>query len=115
MGAYISLKQNIDFRRLYRRGKSVVTPSLVVYAAKNREKINRLGITAGKKIGGAVQRNRAKRRIRALFYNWEKVTDFGDKTYDFVVVARARAVDSEAVKLKRDFQNAIEKAISQIN
>lgn len=115
MGTYISLKQNVDFRRLYRRGKTVVTPSLVIYGMKNRENINRLGITAGKKVGGAVQRNRAKRRIRALFCNWLKETEFRNKSYDFVIVARARAVDVEPNKIKRDFENAIQKVLSQIS
>ena len=63
----VSLDQNGQFQRLYRRGKSVVTPTMVVYALPNRMGRIRLGITAGKKVGGAVLRNRAKRRIRELF------------------------------------------------
>ena len=60
----VTLKQNRDFRRLYSRGKSAVTPSMVVYCRKNGLDHNRLGFTVSTKLGGAVVRNRARRRLR---------------------------------------------------
>ena len=39
------IKQNYEFRRLYRRGQSAATPFLVVYAMKTRRKVNRIGLT----------------------------------------------------------------------
>ena len=60
-----SLTRNSDFRRAYTKGKSVVTPLVVVYLTRNRVKARRVGITTSKKIGNAVQRNRARRIIRA--------------------------------------------------
>lgn len=81
------LKQNYDFRRLYRRGKSYVTPFFVLYAAKGRREKTRLGITVSKKLGGAVQRNRAKRVITAAFR--ECLSEIAPG-YDFVIVARTR-------------------------
>ena len=59
-----TLNKNRDFNRLYSRGKSYVTSSLVLYVLKNRQKKVRIGITTSKKIGNAVQRNRARRVIR---------------------------------------------------
>lgn len=102
----ISLTQNSQFLRLYRRGKSVVTPTMVVYAAKNRTGERRLGITAGKKVGGAVQRNRAKRRIRELYR-----TVFAQLVpgYDLCIVARTFAVRAPHEKLVRDFGTALDK------
>ena len=65
------LNDNRDFLRLYKRGRCAACPLLVVYARRggfaNRR---RVGITATKKVGGAVQRNRAKRLIRAA---WREV------------------------------------------
>ena len=58
------IKQNYEFRRLYRRGKSVATPFLVLYALKNRRRINRIGLTVSPKLGGAVVRNRIRRLLR---------------------------------------------------
>ena len=66
-----TLNKNRDFNRLYSRGKSYVTSSLVLYVLKNRQKKVRIGITTSKKIGNAVQRNRARR-------------------YDIVLVARKK-------------------------
>ena len=86
----ISLKQNSQFRRLYHRGKSCVTRTMVMYIAKNRFGENRLGITAGKKVGGAVQRNRAKRVITAAFRECLPGIEPG---YDFVIVARTRILE----------------------
>ena len=57
MDVIVSLKENRDFRRLYTRGKSFVSPSLVTYVMKNRRSGGiRVGITTSKKIGNAVTR-----------------------------------------------------------
>jgi ribonuclease P protein component len=63
----ISLNENHVFRRLYRSGKSAVSSCAAVYVKKNRLGANRLGITVSKKLGGAVQRNRAKRVVREAY------------------------------------------------
>ncbi|MCI5892776.1 MAG: ribonuclease P protein component [Clostridiales bacterium] len=114
MSEFVSLKKNVDFRRLYRRGKTCVTPCVVAYVLPNREKTQRLGITAGKKVGGAVSRNRAKRRIRALFNEFLKTEDLGGRSFDFVIVARARSVDCGYDKLKNDFFRALNESLKQI-
>ena len=88
-GAYDALNLNKDFLRLYRRGKSCAKPALVVYAMKNRGGICRVGITTSKKIGGAVQRNRARRVIRAAFQDVLRTQTLSG-TWDFVFVARTK-------------------------
>lgn len=102
----ISLTRNGQFQRLYRKGTSNVTSTMVVYAAKNRLGLNRLGITAGKKVGGAVERNRAKRRIRELFRNALAELEQG---YDFCIVARTYTVEAPPEKLRRDFYASLKK------
>ena len=67
MEKIVTLKRNRDFSRLYNKGKSHVAPSVVVYVLKNRAHRVRLGITTSKKIGNAVERNRARRVIREAF------------------------------------------------
>ena len=83
----IVIKENHLFRRLYHRGKYQAHPLLVTYALKNRLPHNRYGITASKKIGGAVERNRAKRVILASFRELLPHISGG---YDFVFVARTK-------------------------
>lgn len=107
MNSVIKLKENRDFRRAYTRGKSFVAPCVVVYVNKNRYNNVRLGITAGKKIGNAVSRNRAKRVITAAFRYCLPNLKSG---YDFVIVARTRVLSSKstdvAVMLKKQLESA---------
>ncbi len=83
----ISLCRNNDFRRVYSRGKSYVSPVVVLYVLKNRQRVLRVGITTSKKIGNAVQRNRARRVIREAFRPLAPEVHTG---YDLVFVARGR-------------------------
>ena len=84
-----TLKTNSDFRRAYARGKSYTNPALVMYVRKNRAGSCRIGITASKKIGNAVQRNRARRVIREAF---RQVNLPLKGNYDVVFVARTKTV-----------------------
>lgn len=89
MNGIIKLKENYSFRRAYKKGKALVSPYFVIYAVKTRRGV-RLGITAGKKLGCAVKRNRAKRVITAAFRVCLPNIPSG---YDFVIVARTRILD----------------------
>ncbi len=91
MYSFEKLKQNSDFRRTYGRGTTFVNPAFVTYAFKNRRHSGiHIGITAGKKLGGAVQRNRAKRLITAAF---AEISEKVKPGYDLVFVARTRILD----------------------
>ncbi len=81
------IKNNCDFRRIYGKGKSFQGPALVSYVMKNRAGICRVGITTSKKIGNAVERNRARRVIRAAY---SMIEDKVCGSYDFVFVARSK-------------------------
>ena len=105
MGVIISLNHDEQFQKLYKKGKSIVSPVLIVYVRRNGKNINRLGITASKKIGGAVVRNRAKRRIRELY----RTNLLRLKTgYDFVVVARSKTATAPYDALLSAFLSAAE-------
>lgn len=82
-----TLKENRDFRRVYRCGKSKAGPVLVTYALKSRMHQSRVGITSAKKIGNAVHRNRARRVIREAFCEFEGSLC---ANYDIVFVARTK-------------------------
>ena len=80
------MNRNADFQRLYRTGAFCSLGSALLYVRPNRLPYNRLGITAGKKIGNAVHRNRAKRLIRLAYRECEINMPVG---IDIVIVARA--------------------------
>ena len=63
----VTLKENYQFRRLYQKGASAVGGGMVLYCRKNNLGHNRLGVTVSVKIGHAVVRNRARRRLREVY------------------------------------------------
>ncbi len=93
MRAYTKLKQNWEFHRAYNRGISLVLPECVLYVVKGKKNALRLGITAGKKIGTAVSRNRAKRVITAAFDECAPHIPTG---HDCVIVARTRILSTKS-------------------
>ena len=112
MREYASLNLNKDFRRAYYRGKSFVSSAIVVYLVKNRENKCRVGITTGKKIGCAVERNRARRRIRAAFdelYKSERVKD-GLRGFDVVIVARHKATFLKSTEIYKQMCDILGKS-----
>ncbi|MGB7875222.1 MAG: ribonuclease P protein component [Anaerolineales bacterium] len=58
------LTQSTDFKRVRRTGKSYAHPFVVLVVQTSEVPRVRVGVTAGRSVGGAVQRNRAKRLIR---------------------------------------------------
>ena len=105
MDPAVTVKENYEFRRIYRKGKSAVSPQLVIYCQRNRRGHSRLGVSVSTKLGCAVVRNRVRRRIREIYrLNKAKMLP----GYDLIVVARVRAVDSEYQKLDRTYLRLLE-------
>ena len=87
----VTLKENHEFRRLYKKGASAVDRSMVVYCRKNRLDRNRFGFVSSVKLGGAVVRNRARRRLREV----ARLNAPNLKTgYDIILVARTRTLSA---------------------
>ncbi len=83
-----SLKSNIDFQHVYKKGKSYANKYLVMYILENNKEINRLGISVSKKIGNSVVRHRVTRLIRESYRLHENIFNSG---LDIVVIARKSA------------------------
>ena len=83
-----SLKKNADFQNVYRNGKSYANKYLVMYVLENNKEINRLGISASKKVGNSVVRHRFARLVRESYRLHENIFNSG---LDIVVVARKDA------------------------
>ena len=99
--------ENRDFRRLYNRGKFFVHPALCTYVMKNRYRQSRIGITAGKKVGNAVLRNRSRRIIREGF---RAVCPQFKDGFDIVFVARGKTPFQKST----DIAGAIEKSLTAL-
>ena len=95
----VSLNQNRDFRWLYARGKSAVGVYLAVYMRKNRSGALRVGLTVGSKLGGAVSRNKVRRRMKEAYRLSEHLLLPG---HDIVIVARVRAQEAKFEALRQE-------------
>ena len=103
MRAEVTVKENYEFRRIYRKGRSAVSPCMVVYCQKNRQGRSRLGVTVSTKLGHAVVRNRVRRRLREIY----RLNSPAMKTgWDIVVVARTRCADAEYRRMEKAFLQA---------
>ena len=92
-----SLKMNYEFKRVYNRGKNAPSKFAVVYCKRNGQNENRLGITVSTKIGGAVQRNRVRRRLKEIYRLNEQAICPG---YDIVIVARQNSREAKWQELE---------------
>ena len=84
------LSRSGDFDRVYREGRSHSNRYVVLYAFPRKEDgeasgDTRLGLSVGRKVGGAVDRNKVKRCLREAFWG---LADRLPTGYDFVLVAR---------------------------
>lgn len=117
---FYAITENHLYRKAYKNGRRVSTGSLSLYVLRDRraallkkqnpEKrtINRVGISASKKIGGAVQRNRAKRVVREAYRLIDKET--GIRTgYLVVIVPRIPCTVLKMQEVKKDLQYALAK------
>jgi ribonuclease P protein component len=61
------IRKRSEYRRVYDRGRKISSRNFTLFLLENDLRRPRLGITATRRIGGAVQRNRAKRLLREWF------------------------------------------------
>jgi ribonuclease P protein component len=110
MGAAVDrLKRRPEFLRAARRGRSCATPGLVlqVYSRGDGDAPLRVGYTASKKVGNAVIRNRARRRLRAVVDAMAMRRAKAGR--DYVLIARAGTPARNYAALERDFETALKR------
>ena len=80
-----TLKNSLEFDRVYKNGRSYANKYLVMYVFPNGTGSNRLGISVSKKIGNSVERHRAARLIRESYRLSRNRFSSG---LDIVIIAR---------------------------
>ena len=107
------IKENHLYQKAYRKGKSAAGKYVAVYTLPDRQNyrfvkadpchnpLNRLGLTTGKKIGGAVVRSRARRLMREAY---RLIEDEQKLVYGnlLVIAARAKIADAKMQDVKKD-------------
>ena len=111
------LSRSAEFERVYRQGRSKGNRYLVLYAFPRaedepaREAGPRLGLSVGRRVGGAVDRNRVKRVLREAF--WAEAERLPD-TSDYVVVARPDARDLAEREGAHGMRGALAELVAQL-
>lgn len=117
---YGVLNENHLFVKTYQKGKKIVCKRIVLFVLEDKharflqkshpqkKKVNRVGISATKKLGGAVERNRAKRIIREAWraLNKQRTVVTGKL---IVISAREASREAKSTEVLKDLTYAAEK------
>lgn len=98
MQSRFRLTRSEDFKRVRQSGKSYAHPLVVLVAQPNQSQNIRVGVTAGKTVGTAVSRNRAKRLLREVMRPMLPNLASG---WDLILIARPKLVTA-SLEITRD-------------
>ena len=101
------LRGKKDFGRIYGKGKSVREKHTVLIYLKNRLPYTRTAFLASKKVGGSVQRNRAKRLMKE---SWRAMQEDILEGYDLIFIARNSINGKKCGDVEESMKNSIRKA-----
>jgi ribonuclease P protein component len=101
------LTRTNDFKRVRREGKSYAHPFLVLIVTSSNLSRLRVGIAASRALGNSVNRNRAKRRVRACL---DGFIPFISPDYDLVVLARRPLIRAEFDSICQVMRDLLERA-----
>jgi ribonuclease P protein component len=108
----VRLRTRREFDAVQQGGRRVSARYFILLARPNALACERLGIIASRKVGNAVVRNRAKRRLRDLFRRTEpdRSAAAGRRPLDLVVIARTPVASAPMAEVAADFADALRKA-----
>lgn len=103
----LTLRNQKDFNSVYTKGNSQGSRYVVVLYKKNDTEITRTAFVASKKVGNSVERNRARRLMKAAFRKFENKLVRG---YDIIFVARNTLHDTKEEEVERAMYGAVRAA-----
>ena len=102
------VRRRVDFKAVYDRGHRAHGRYGTIFVLNRGRGPGRLGIAATKKLGGAVQRNRAKRLIREVFRRNKIAAGF-----DVVIVPKRELLHTSLTVLEADYRTIIERQLGR--
>ncbi len=106
-GGVERLRRRADYLRVQAAEKRAALPGLLLQAAPGPTGCRRVGFTASRKVGNAVTRNLARRRLKALA--GEILSRHAAAGHDYVLVARQATPSRDFAALRRDLETALKK------
>ena len=101
------LRRKGEFRRVFDEGTAIVGRSLVLRACPVDAQVTRVGFVVSRKLGGAVQRNRLRRRAREALRSFAGEVRSG---FDLVILPRARAGECGFSQLVAELRGLLQRA-----
>ncbi len=101
------LRRKSDFNFIYNKGKSLGDRYVVVFYKKNDLDFNRTAFLASKKVGNAVQRNRARRLMKESYREISKKIGIG---FDLIFIARSTIVQKKYADVHKSMYSACKRA-----
>jgi ribonuclease P protein component len=102
------IRRRAEFQRVYERGSRIHGRYLTLFVLRGEQAAGRLGIAATKKLGSAVERNRAKRLIREVFRRNKIAPGF-----DVVVVPKRELLDASLTALEAEYRHNLGRRLRQ--
>ena len=106
---FVTLKKNWEFKRVKLEGQRYSSPSFIIEVSGplNLEQTeSRIGFVASKRLGNAIKRNYAKRRLRAL---WAKILPTINTPKDYVLIAKPPLLTNSFAQLEQEMYKVIHK------
>lgn len=104
------IRRRPEFERIYREGARVHGRFMTLFVMPNGGPAPRLGVAATRRVGMAVERNRAKRLTREVFRRHKRVA-----ALDVVVVPRREMLDAPFIHVEADFDAALARGSRQLS
>jgi ribonuclease P protein component len=102
------LTRSLDYKRVRRTGRSFAHPLLVLLVAPAQDNLGlKIGITTGRSVGKAVDRNRAKRRLKALADNYLTTIQPG---WDIIIIARQPVVNAPFESIRQALEMQLKRS-----
>jgi ribonuclease P protein component len=98
MSALEMLRSTVDFQRIQGQSRTRAHPALLMRYRPNELDRTRYGISTGRRVGGAVVRNKVRRRIRAILRRLEGKVQPG---WDILLVARPPSAEVSQAELEQ--------------
>ena len=98
------VKKNRDFSRIIKNNRPIKSNLFVIYLEKNTNDIYKFGISASKKVGNAVTRNRVKRQIKSIL---DKNTY--KNNYNCIIIIKKDIIDKSFDEMSKDLNILINK------
>ena len=102
----VTIKKNWEFLKMYKKGRFYVGRHIILYTMPNKQEFNRIGITASKKTGNSVRRNRIRRLIRE---NYRLFENFVKDGRDILFVARPSEAFPEFSDIRKEMKFLLKK------